>query len=93
MIDKRFVCKYPQYSFCGALSCPLSKYCSLYPLYHLRSCERGYRNPIKKTPEERKHHEQKYKLYNILFSDYKEKTEGDANGGMKLIVRKKKIIV
>lgn len=73
MVDKRFVCKYPQYSFCGDLHCRLSKYCSLYPRYYPKSYERGYRNPIKKTPDERKHHEQNYRLYNILFSNYKEK--------------------
>ena len=73
MVDKRFVCKYPQYSFCGAFDCRLSKYCSLYPLYYRKSYERGYCNPIKKTPEERKRHEQNYILYNTLFSNYKEK--------------------
>lgn len=73
MVDKRFVCKYPQYSFCGDLHCRLSKYCSLYPRYYPKSYERGYRNPIKKTPDERKQHEQNYRLYNILFSNYKEK--------------------
>lgn len=75
MVDKRFVCKYPQYSFCGAFDCRLSKYCSLYPIYYLKSYERGYHNPIKKTPEERKQHNQNYILYNTLFSNYKEKNK------------------
>lgn len=75
MVDKRFVCKYPQYSFCGAFDCQLSKYCSLYPIYYLKSYERGYHNPIKKTPEERKQHNQNYILYNTLFSNYKEKNK------------------
>lgn len=73
MVNKKFVCKYPQYSFCGDFHCRLSKYCSLYQRYYPKSYERGYHNPINKTPEERKQHNQNYILYNTLFSNYKEK--------------------
>lgn len=93
MVDKRFVCKYPQYSFCGDLHCRLSKYCSLYPRYYPKSYERGYHNPIKKTPDERKQHEQNYKLYNMLFSNYKEKNRMMCKRWYEYNRKKKKITV
>lgn len=73
MVNKKFVCKYPQYSFCGDFHCRLSKYCSLYQRYYPKSYERGHHNPIKKTYEEKRQHEYNYRLYNTLFSDYKER--------------------
>ncbi len=75
MVDKRFVCKYPQYSFCGAFDCRLSQYCSLFPIYYLKSYEKGYHNPIKKTPEERKQHNQNLYCTTLYFQIIKKKIQ------------------
>lgn len=77
MEDKRFVCRYPQYSFCGNRHCPLAKYCIRFPVLNLNFAKfrdiifKG--NQIRKTEREVNEHQNKYNLYNCMFGDLKNK--------------------
>lgn len=75
MIDKRFVCTYPQKTYCGNINCRLSKHCSKFKtLSHSLSSDMHRKgNKVIKTEEEKKKHARQYVLYNLLFGDLGDK--------------------
>lgn len=57
MIDNRFVCKYPQYKFCGKTSCPLAKYCNKFPKISKRLISQDLRDHKKNAVKKQKKRE------------------------------------
>lgn len=78
MVDQRFVCLYPQYSYCGNSNCPLSKYCSVFHTYEvplITDLRLSKKNRVSKTEEEKKLHAKLYRYYNNIWGDFVEKNK------------------
>lgn len=75
MDDKRYICEYPQYTYCGKEQCSLAHKCRKFPMYNhslkYDLCNK-LKNKVSKTYNEKLSHAKQYQFYNCLWGKAKE---------------------